>query len=161
MGKPTDEEAIRLLDAYTAYVLDWSIRKNMRQMCQRCHGNGVLWHIANDKIEAFEPGTDTRGAATLTCPRCDGTRMDNAAIGQDLMLVVSELVEILQNDREGRGREPDDKCPDFTRDEIEAADVLLRVLNTAGARGWRIGGAVVAKMAYNETRPPNYNGRRY
>lgn len=41
----------------------------------------------------------------------------------------------------------------LTCEEEELADIIIRVLDTAGARGVNIGRAVLLKMAYNETRP--------
>lgn len=40
-----------------------------------------------------------------------------------------------------------------TCEEEELADIIIRVLDTAGARGINIGRAVLLKMAYNATRP--------
>jgi len=47
----------------------------------------------------------------------------------------------------------DKHCPDFWNTEIEAADLIIRVLDTCGYKGYRIGEAVLAKMEYNVTRP--------
>lgn len=45
-------------------------------------------------------------------------------------------------------------CLDYlTCEEEELADIIIRVLDTAGARGVNIGRAVLLKMAYNATRP--------
>lgn len=41
----------------------------------------------------------------------------------------------------------------LTCEEEELADIIIRVLDTAGARGVNIGRAVLLKMAYNATRP--------
>lgn len=41
----------------------------------------------------------------------------------------------------------------LTCEEEELADIIIRVLDTAGARGIDIGRAVDVKMAYNATRP--------
>ena len=41
----------------------------------------------------------------------------------------------------------------LTCEEEELADIIIRVLDTAGARGINIGRAVLLKMAYNATRP--------
>lgn len=38
-------------------------------------------------------------------------------------------------------------------EEEELADIIIRVLDTAGARGVNIGRAVLLKMAFNATRP--------
>ena len=41
----------------------------------------------------------------------------------------------------------------LTCEEEELADIIIRVLDTAGARNVNIGRAVLLKMAYNATRP--------
>lgn len=41
----------------------------------------------------------------------------------------------------------------LTCEEEELADIIIRVLDTAGARGINIGRSVLLKMAYNATRP--------
>lgn len=71
---------------------------------------------------------------------------------------VSELWEAAKNDCLC---DLSDKCTDisfafddlFTCEEEELADIIIRVLDTAGARGVNIGRAVLLKMAYNSTRP--------
>lgn len=42
---------------------------------------------------------------------------------------------------------------ELTCEEEELADIIIRVLDTAGARGINIGRAVLLKMQYNATRP--------
>lgn len=64
----------------------------------------------------------------------------------------SELSEWVEGIRKPKG-EADEHCPEFLSVEIEAADVIIRVLDTCEYRGYRIGQAVVAKMKYNAGRP--------
>lgn len=64
----------------------------------------------------------------------------------------SELSEWL----EGIRKNPDTRdshCPEFLSAEIEAADLIIRVMDTCGEMGYRLGAAILAKMAYNQTRP--------
>lgn len=66
---------------------------------------------------------------------------------------VSELWEAAKTDKLWK---PCDKAGDgcfLTCEEEELADIIIRVLDTAGARGINIGRAVLLKMAYNATRP--------
>lgn len=51
------------------------------------------------------------------------------------------------------GRREDAKVPGFTEFEVELADVAIRLMDLAQARGCRLGDAIKAKMAFNETRP--------
>lgn len=51
------------------------------------------------------------------------------------------------------GNPPDDHIPEFSGVEAEYADVIIRIMDHAGARGYRVAEALVVKMAYNATRP--------
>lgn len=71
--------------------------------------------------------------------------------GEMIALMHSELSEALEALR--RGNPPDDKIPGFTGAEAELADTIIRIMDTAHARGWRVAEAISEKMAYNEGRP--------
>jgi NTP pyrophosphatase (non-canonical NTP hydrolase) len=104
--------------------------------------------------------------------------------GERLMLVVSELAEALEADREGKWSSK--FVPDITRKnnvplldtnpesysqhgygifirgsvEEELADVIIRICDIAGIFGIDLDWHVKAKMAYNETRPYKH-GKKY
>jgi transcriptional regulator with XRE-family HTH domain len=108
-------------------------------------------------------------------------------LGERLMLVVSELSEALEADREGKwapndltgenehGKTiatklsqiiPDSLSPETYGGEIrgtveeEIADAVIRICDIAGVYGIDIGWHVAAKMAYNKTRPYKH-GKNY
>ncbi len=70
--------------------------------------------------------------------------------GEMIALMHSELSEALEALRVHPACDRD--VPDFTAVEVELADCIIRILDTAQARGWRIGDAIIAKMVFNEGR---------
>lgn len=70
--------------------------------------------------------------------------------GEKVALIHSELSEMLEANRKTL---PSDHIPGFSGEEEKAADVLIRLLDMAGQRGWRLGEAYAAKMKMNFTRP--------
>lgn len=79
--------------------------------------------------------------------------------GETIALIHSELSEVLEALRDGNP--PDAKLPGFSSAEIELADAVIRILDFAGARGYRLGAAVLAKHTYNVTRPHKHGGKRF
>lgn len=78
----------------------------------------------------------------------DGDERNN---GELLCLVHSEVSEALEALR--HGNPPDEKISEFSSVEAELADVVIRVMDLAHARGWRVAQAVEAKMKFNNSRP--------
>lgn len=70
--------------------------------------------------------------------------------GELIALIHSELSEALE-----AIRKPDlsDKIPDFTGEEEELADAVIRILDYAAGYNLPLGAAIVAKIRYNKTRP--------
>lgn len=71
--------------------------------------------------------------------------------GEMICLMHGELSEAHEAIR--HGNPPDNHIPEFLGTEAELADTVIRIMDTAQARGWRVAEAIVAKMEYNKTRP--------
>lgn len=69
--------------------------------------------------------------------------------GEVVALMHSELSEALEADRKGL---KDDKLPHRDGREVEFADCIIRILDTAAAIGLDIAGALIEKNRYNRER---------
>jgi NTP pyrophosphatase (non-canonical NTP hydrolase) len=79
------------------------------------------------------------------------------SVGEILMLMVTELSEVMEAYRSGNPQSL--KTPGFSQMEEELADVVIRLLDFAGRHDLDIEGALRAKMNYNETRPYRHGGK--
>ena len=75
---------------------------------------------------------------------------DNTKIAETA-LCHSELSEALEAIR--ASNPPDDRIPEFSGAEAELADCIIRIMDLSQAKGWDVGGAILAKHAFNLNRP--------
>ena len=85
--------------------------------------------------------------------------------GEVVALMHSELSEALEADRKGL---KDDKLPHRDGREVEFADCIIRILDTAAALGLDVAGALIEKNRINQTRKDHKledrakaNGKKY
>lgn len=78
--------------------------------------------------------------------------------GTAIALMHSELSEALEGIR--HDNPPSDHIPQFSAAEEEYADTIIRILDESERRGYRIGEAILAKMAFNKTRGFRHGGKK-
>lgn len=112
-------------------------------------------NMTQDEAEAYAGLTKAMQLAHKTAS--DAGWYKNPTTGEDikrnfgevLMLMVSELAEALEADRKGL---MDDKLPDRDGREVELADCVIRIFDTAAALGLDVPGAFISKNRYNQQR---------
>ena len=70
---------------------------------------------------------------------------------QRIALIHAEISEALESIRKNHPKS--EKISEFTETEEEFADCIIRIMELAGKRGYKVSEAVVAKMKYNLNRP--------
>lgn len=80
-------------------------------------------------------------------------------VGELIALMHSELSEALESQR--HGDPPNDQIPAFSGVEVEMADCIIRIMDAAVEKGWRVGEALVAKVAFNKTRPYRHGNKNF
>ena len=69
--------------------------------------------------------------------------------GELLMLIVTEVAEAMEGVRKSL---PDDKLPHRSMEEVELADVIIRILDYAGGFNLDLAGSISEKMLFNLSR---------
>lgn len=78
-------------------------------------------------------------------------------VGTDLMLIVSEVSEAMEGARKDL---MDDHLTNRNMLEVELADAVIRIFDTAGKYNLDLGGALVEKLSYNVHRKDHQKENR-
>lgn len=79
--------------------------------------------------------------------------------GELIALMHSELSEALESLRHGNPNS--DHIPEFTGVEEELADVIIRIMDMASARNYRVAEAIIAKINFNASRSYKHGGKKF
>lgn len=91
--------------------------------------------------------------------RAKGWHKEDRNEGELIALEHAELSEALEGLR--HGNPPSEHIPEFSAVEEELADVVIRIMDHAKAKGHRVAEAIIAKVAFNTTRPHMHGGKRF
>lgn len=110
----------------------------------------------DDFIRAFEKVAEDVYQTALSKGWYDSGERN---LGEAIALMHSELSEALEALRAGAAT-PSDKIEGFLGVEEELADCIIRIMDLSQNQKWRIAEAILAKIAFNKTRPPKH-GKKF
>lgn len=130
-----------------------SVREDGRQ-CFDCK-NGKL-PMSSEKLKFIENFNETAAAAhhVAVDKKWWETPPDPGAFIANLHGEVSEAWEAYR-----KGNPKSDKIPGFSAVEEELADAVIRIMDYAAGYDLKVAEAIIAKIAYNATRPDRHGGK--
>lgn len=113
-------------------------------------GGAQLGNIPRDSLLGCAALQELCHSLSVKSGWWDGVdKSDPLVFGHKLALVHSEISESLEGDRKGL---MDKHLPHRTQREVELADALARIYDLGGAYGFDLAGALIEKLAYNQSR---------
>lgn len=142
----SDRYKITFPDEYPADVVhDARLRERSRGFPNMTPMEHAAWTgLAQAQALAHKTATDAGWYVDL-----DTGEPITRNFGEVVALMHSELSEALEADRKGL---MDDKLPHRDGREVEFADCIIRILDTAAALGLDVAGAVIEKNRFNKER---------
>lgn len=108
------------------------------------------YHIKGLDLISTKLHLDNQRAGWWNDPATGELLKDNPyVLATKLALVHSEVSEALEGLRKGG---MDDKLPQYTNEEVEIADIFIRLFDYCGARDINIGEIIQAKLDFNKQR---------
>jgi NTP pyrophosphatase (non-canonical NTP hydrolase) len=118
-----------------------------------------LTQVTDEVAESYSMGISALSALVHAMAKDKGWWDDDRSDGELIALQHSELSEALEGLR--MGNPASEKIPEYSSAEEELADVVIRIMDMCGARGWDLGGAIMAKIRYNAGRPHKHGGKKF
>lgn len=108
--------------------------------------------IDENIIQSFAYGFNILQSDVHELARSKGWWDSERSVGESIALMHSELSETLEVYRKNPDAY-DDKLPGHRAAAVELADVIIRIMDFAGRHGLDVAEAILAKHAFNATRP--------
>lgn len=105
------------------------------------------WEQRDKLVKVAKSHSKELGGFAEQCIAALGVALEHSELSEGLEGMRKELV--------------DDKIPEFSMEEAEAADTIIRIMDRGVNRKLRVAEALVAKMKMNKTRPHLHGGKAF